>query len=372
MDNIVDTKERVLAIALSRCHSIGPIRYRALLRYFGTSEHVWSAHGKDLRAAGLSDAIVNRFLNERSTVSPDQELERMRREDVRIILWSDQEYPPHLKELYDAPFALFVRGVLPQVWSTALAVVGTRRLTAYGMHITPLIVSELVNHGFVIVSGLAIGIDALAHAATVQNKGITLAVLGGGIDRATVQPRHNAYLAEQLIEHGGCLISEYPVGTPPMRTSFPQRNRIIAGLSVGVLVIEAPRSSGALITARIALDENREVFAVPGAITNPAAAGSNYLLQRGAHVVLSGQDIAEYFGLAGARAVKPATHRAPSELDPVQAALYACLSSDPVHADTLAARAQLDIEVTLRTLVIMELKGIAAHTGPLTYVRAHS
>lgn len=339
-----------------------------MLRYFGTNENGWIAHGKDLRAAGLSDAVVNRFLHERSCVSPDQEWERMRRENVSVILSGDSQYPTLLKELYDAPFALFVRGRLPNTWSTALAVVGTRRLTTYGMQIAGPIVSELVDHGFVIISGLAIGIDAVAHTAAVQRKGVTLAVLGGGIDVASVQPKRNAYLAEQMIEHGGCLISEYPVGTRPMRTSFPQRNRIIAGCARGVLVIEAPRSSGALITAKIALDENREVFAVPGAITNPAAAGANLLLQRGAHVVLSGQDIADYFGMVRSRDATPSTAPAPSDLDPAERALYECLSSDPIHADTLAVRAKLDIEVTLRTLVIMELKGVAAHTGPLTYI----
>ncbi|MEK7618627.1 MAG: DNA-processing protein DprA, partial [Patescibacteria group bacterium] len=338
------------------------------LRHFGTVENAWIASHPELRVAGLSDAVANRFVEERKNIHPPQELEMMQRARVTCALYSSPQYPTSLGQLYDAPFILYVRGRLPENWSRALAVVGTRKLTAYGMQITAPIIADLIRFESIIVSGLAIGIDALAHTAALDAGGVTIAVLGGGVDRATVGPRQNYLLAESIVTHGGALISEYPVHARPNKSSFPQRNRIIAGLSRGVLVIEAPQASGSLITAKIALDENREVFAVPGSITNPSARGSNSLIQRGAHVALSGSDVAEVLQFSeGASRGREVSGPALTDTEQM---LYSLVTADPLHADELARTAKLDIGETLRTLVLMELKGCIAQVGPLQYVRS--
>ncbi len=278
--------------------------------------------------------------------------------DITTISINDAAYPPALKEIHNAPRTLYVRGTLPARDALALAVVGTRTPSAYGKQITPGIVRELVRHGATIVSGLALGIDGIAHEATLASGGVTVAVLGSGIDDASIYPPSHKTLARRILESGGALISEYAPGTTPERFHFPERNRIIAGLSRGVLIIEAKEKSGALITATLALKENRDVFAVPGPITSEHSRGPNRLLREGAKAVLDAYDILEEYGIY--TAADTTNEQALSENE---RAILKLLADGPRFADELsAATGRAPAELTT-TLVALELAGRIINLG---------
>ena len=232
----------------------------------------------------------------RGGVSPQKEWEGLLREDIRLILFDDIEYPPLLREIPYPPFGIYVRGPLPQKETLTLAVVGTRKATEEGMSLARTFASDLAKTGITIVSGLALGIDAAAHRGALEGDGKTLAVLGGGLDRC--YPRTNEALAKKILSRGGALISEYPVGSPSFPHRFLERNRIVSGLSRGVLIIEAPAASGALATARFATEQNRDVFVTPGPATHPHFKGSHALIRIGAMLVTEPSQILEAWGLA--------------------------------------------------------------------------
>ena len=315
--------DHLYSAALAHFDKIGPVRMRHLLKTFPSVEAIWRAPLSELRAGGLDEKVAGEFVAWRADRKPEQEWEQLQKEGIWVITWDDiapspqpsptkvgeggtrplplpageggrrpgeGNYPALLKQIHDPPHTLFVRGTLPQSDFT-LGVVGTRMATVYGRQIVEQIVAPLARSGMIVVSGLALGIDALAHDVTIREGGITVAVLGGGCDRASIYPTSNRALAERILEHGGALISEYPPGTLAMPFHFPNRNRIISGMSRGVFVIEAAEDSGSLITARAALDQNREVFTVPGDITRDTSKGPNNLLKMGAHPVLAHEDI---------------------------------------------------------------------------------
>ncbi len=284
-------------------------------------------------------------------------------ENIRTTTRDDPDYPALLAKIYDPPRELYVRGVLPPADSLYFAVVGTRAATLYGKQVTHEIVRELARAGVVIVSGLALGIDGDAHRAALEVSGRTVAVLGSGIDRASVYPPEHRGLADQIVEAGGAVIAEYPPETPPTKYSFPQRNRIIAGMSVGVLIVEAKEKSGALITAQFALDEGREVCAVPGPVTSETARGPHRLLKAGARLVADARDVLELLGIE--EAPRPATPK----LEGAEAALFASISHEPVHIDTLAEATKLDIATLTSTLAIMEINGFVKNIGGMHFIR---
>ena len=283
--------------ALAHFPKITYNRYQKLAAYFSDLKNVWEAKINDLIKAGLEEKVASEFLAWREKNSLEKIMERLNKENITTISINNPQYPALLKEINDPPFTLFIRGKLPNTNSPTLGVVGTRKFTAYGKSTCQEIVGPLVNKGVVIVSGLALGIDGIAHQTTLDNKGVTIAVLGGGVDKRTVAPASHRDLAEKIIATGGAVISEYPPGFTPTVYSFPARNRIIAGLSLGTLVIEAAEKSGALITARCALDYNRDVFAVPHALNSPTGIGPNNLIKMGAKVVTQASDIIESLSL---------------------------------------------------------------------------
>jgi len=283
--------------ALAHFPKITYNRYQKLAAYFSDLKNVWEAKINDLIKAGLEEKVASEFLAWREKNSLEKIMERLNKENITTISINNPQYPALLKEINDPPFTLFIRGKLPNTNSPTLGVVGTRKFTAYGKSSCQEIVGPLVNKGVVIVSGLALGIDGIAHQTTLDNKGVTIAVLGGGVDKRTVAPASHRDLAEKIIATGGAVISEYPPGFTPTIYSFPARNRIIAGLSLGTLVIEAAEKSGALITARCALDYNRDVFAVPHALNSPTGIGPNNLIKMGAKVVTQASDIIESLSL---------------------------------------------------------------------------
>jgi DNA processing protein len=344
---------------------IGPARLRALLDYFGSVQRAWHSPSEELHRAGLDRRSLESLLAARASLDLDRELERVSATGAQVLTWESPVYPRLLLEIHDPPPVLYVKGTLTEEDAWAVAVVGTRRATSYGREVTRRLVKALAHSGVTIVSGLARGIDTEAHRAALEAGGRTVAALGCGIDR--VYPPEHRRLAQQIIAQGA-LVSDYPVGTPPEGGNFPPRNRIISGLSLGVLVTEAGVRSGALITADYAAEQGRDVFAVPGSILMRGSAGTNALIQDGAKVVLSPEDILEELNLtmvaeqAEARQVLPA--------DETEAALLSHLSAEPTHVDELQQQVELPISQVTSTLALMELKGMVRQVGGMKYVVA--
>ncbi len=341
-------------------------RYQKLAAYFSDLKNIWDAEINELIQAGIDGAIAAEFLAWREKNSLEKISENLNKQGITTISINNPAYPPLLKEINDPPYTLFIRGKLPNPNSPALGVVGTRKFTAYGKSTCQEIVGPLVGRGVVIVSGLAFGIDAIAHQTTLDNKGVTIAVLGGGVDKKTVAPTSHSGLAEQIIADGGAVISEYPPGFAPTLYTFPARNRIIAGLSLGTLVIEAAENSGALITAKCALDYNRDVFAVPHALTSPTGIGPNNLIKMGAKLVTSASDIIESLSLTGLGEIINNKQILPST--PTEAKILDVLSKEPLHIDLIIKTCGLDSPTVNSTLVLMEMKGKVRNLGGMNYV----
>jgi len=286
--------------------------------------------------------------------------------DITVIGRSDERYPQLLTQIADPPECLYVRGNTAVLDSFCFAVVGTRKASDYGIRVTADIVGQLAAHGLTIVSGLAAGIDSAAHRAALTAGGPTIAVFGTGVDDASIYPTDNVGLAHDILNAGGLLMSEYAPGTHGQQWTFPARNRIISGLSRGVLVIEADRKSGSLITAKSALDQNRDVFAVPGSIYWPRSVGANALIQDGARPVMTAADILESYKLR--QVPLPQTDLSTS--DPAQECILALLREHgPLHLDTLVTRSGLESSRIMSSIAHLELRDTIAHLGGGTYTR---
>jgi len=345
---------------------IGPMKVRALLDHFGDLETAWCADVSALSKVGLDRRALSSFLKTRGRLNLDAELDRLVEHNIRALTWHDPEYPARLLQIPDPPPVLYVRGLLTSEDEWAVAVVGTRRASAYGKTVTRRLVTDLAVNHVTIVSGLARGIDGEAHRAALDAGGRTIAVLGCGLD--LIYPPEHRNLARDVVANGA-LVSEYPLGTRPEASNFPPRNRIISGLSLGVLVVEAGFKSGALITADFAADQGRDVFAVPGNLYARSNEGTNRLIQDGAKLVMGAEDILEELNLmmvaqqVEVRAVVPETE--------TEALLLQHLSLDPVHVDELALQVDLPIADVTSNLALMELKGMVRQVGGMNYVLMH-
>jgi DNA processing protein len=353
-------------VAFGRVPQLGRARLALLEAHFGRLSEAWRASPAALQEAGLTGAPLSAMLAARDRLAPEAELERLDRLGIQALTWHDEAYPSHLKEIHDRPPLLYVRGQLTSADEWAVAVVGTRRATVYGRQAAEDLTAGLARSGITIVSGLARGIDALAHRTALSAGGRTIAVLACGLD--LVYPPEHLRLAQEIMEHGA-LVSDYPLGTQPRSEYFPRRNRIMVGLSLGVLVVEGDQKSGALITARQALDENREVFAVPGSIYSPTFRGTNYLIQTGqAKLVTRVEDILEELNLSMAAQQMEAQELLPA--DETEATLLRHLSSEPIHIDDVRRATGLSIETVSSALALLELKGMVRALGNMHYVRA--
>ena len=352
-------------IGFNIVRGIGPMRLRALLDYFGDVERAWHAPVEGLRRTGLDSRSLKNLLAARSTLDLERELERIAATGARVLTWESPDYPRLLHEIAAPPPVLYVKGTLTEEDAWAMAVVGTRRASTGGREVTRRLATTLACSGITIVSGLARGIDSVAHRAALKAGGRTIAVLGCGIDR--VYPPEHRKLAEEITAHGA-LVSDYPLGTKPEGKNFPPRNRIISGLSLGVLITEAGVRSGALITADYAAEQGRDVFAVPGSILMRGSAGTNALIQDGAKVVLGPEDILEELNLTMAVEHTEARQVLPS--NETEAALLAHLSAEPTHVDELQQQVELPIPQVTSTLALMELKGMVRQVGGMNYVVA--
>ncbi len=362
----MDEVERKYWIAFSRVPRVGRVRTGQLEDHFGSLERAWHATPGELRASGLDAGSVNACIAARDAVDPDGEVARLDEHGVRALTWHDDEYPRQLREVYDRPPVLYVRGTLTPADEWAVAVVGTRRVTVYGRQVAEEMARGLAANRVTVVSGLARGVDAVAHRAAIEAGGRTIAVLACGLD--LVYPPEHKRLAEEITQHGA-LISDYAIGTQPRSEFFPRRNRILSGIALGVLVVEGDVKSGALITARQALEQNREVFAVPGSIYSPASRGTNKLIQDGeAKPTLEVQDVLAELNLSMAAHQIEMTELMPA--DENESVILRHLSAQPSHVDDLRRECGLPIATVTGTLAMLELKGLVRQVGRMNYVRA--
>ncbi len=365
-------------IGFNRAKGIGPLRQRALMDYFGDIERAWNAPAEKLRAAGLDQRSLRSLLTTRARCNLDAELKAIEQSGIHVITLDDPDYPPLLRQIPDPPALLYVKGTLLESDWRAIAVVGTRRATVYGKTMTREIVEPLAAQGIVIVSGLARGIDAAAHQAALDVGGRTLAVLANGLDR--IYPPEHRQLAEHIAANGA-LISELPLGEPPESSHFAPRNRIVSGLTWGTLVVEATEHSGTLLTVNQALEQGREVFAVPGNALSPASKGTNTLIQGGAKMVTSAEDILEELETVLQLRDSHSLDRKPSPVSLVarpvalpqhdhnemETAILASLSLEPYSVDDLSIHLKCPVGQVASALTILELHGYVQQISPMHY-----
>jgi DNA processing protein len=360
---MVENSELKYWVSYSKIPGIGRVKTALLLERFHSMKNAWSASSSELKEAGLDSKSISSIVNSRPRIVPDAEMEKMDKYKVKAVIYTSPDYPQRLKEIYDYPPILYIRGTIKPEDDYCLAIVGTRRATVYGRQVTEDIVEDLVRSNITIVSGLAKGIDSVAHRTALDSNGRTIAVFASGLD--TVYPAENARLAGAIIEQGA-LISEYPLGTKPKAEHFPRRNRIMSGISPGVLVVEAGERSGALITAEQALSQNREVFAIPGSIMSPASKGTNWLLQQGAKLVTNHVDILEELNLAVVAQQLEMKELLPT--NEMESRLFKNLGTEPTHIDEICRQSGLDISSVSSTLTMMELKGMIKQIGCMNYI----
>jgi DNA processing protein len=347
-------------IALNMMDNIGPVRVRAMASALGSVEAIFSA-GRDelMRAEGVGAEVAKGIVDQKSKIDPARELKKAESLGFRIITQADPEYPEPLKTLHGPPLALYVWGTLETKDRHAVAIVGTRHATHYGLTVADRLGYQLARVGFTVVSGLARGIDTAAHKGALKGEGRTLAVIGSGLD--SIYPPENAELAQKISERGA-VISEYPLGRQPDRTTFPYRNRVVSGLSMGVVVVEAGLNSGALNTSDHALEQGRSVFAVPGRIDTPGAKGAHRLIKNGARLVDDVDDVLQEFEFlippekkkqAAALDVRPEVQLSGDEQSVVRA-----LWEGSLDVDSLTRKAALKMATMNSLLIGLEMKRV--------------
>ncbi|MGD9711432.1 MAG: DNA-processing protein DprA [Thermomicrobiales bacterium] len=357
------TSERAYWLAFSQIPQIGSVRISRLNNHFGSLSAAWQAAASDL-AAVIDARTLAHVQSARSGVSPPELLASLEQRQITVVTRVDDAYPRLLAQIPAAPPVLYVRGSLLPDDDLAVAMVGTRRSTAYGRHAATDIAAGLASAGVTVVSGLARGIDGAAHQGALQAGGRTIAVMASGVD--VIYPSDHERLAARIVE-SGALVSDYPPGTKPDAPNFPARNRLISGLSLGTVVIEAPRRSGAMITVDFAADQGRDVFVVPANVDSAASEGSNRLLRDGARAVSSAEDILEDLGLS---AVTPETGEPPSpaHLSDRERRLLAVMGGDPLHIDEIVVAGGVSVPEGSAIITMLELQGLVRNVGAQHYV----
>lgn len=371
-------------IALNMTPGVGPRVTARLLEHFGSAEAIFDAPRRELALLRLPPETIESLATRELHARAEAEIERVRKLGGDILVLDDGVYPALLRETYDPPVVLYVKGA----WAECLdrpcvAIVGSRRCSTYGQNAALMLSRELAQRGVTIVSGLARGIDAAAHRGALEGGGRTVGVMGTGLDQ--IYPRDHRKLAESILNHQGAIVTQFPLGTPPVSENFPYRNRVISGLSLGVLVIEAAENSGSLITARLAMEQNREVFAVPGNITSRNSFGTNYLIKgAGAKLVQQWQDVAgELPAEIAAQLLPPPSrkskkkgelidqlHLAPSDLSEHERVVFKLLSTDtPQQIDTLAEGTKLSITQLTSALLALEMRELIRALPGMCFVR---
>jgi DNA processing protein len=364
-----DADEREHWVALSLAAGIGPVRFQRLLDVCGDARAAWRASELELAAAGLERRTADSLRELRRKASPSAIAARLEQLGIDALTLLDAGYPGNLRQIADPPPVLFVRGAIEACDAHAVALVGTRRATSYGRLVAERLAAELARAGVTVVSGLAKGVDTAAHRSAVDAGGRTLCVLGNGLDQ--VYPPENARLAERVLDtRAGALVSEFAPGVPPDAVNFPRRNRVIAGLAQATVIVEAGERSGALITADFALEQGRDVLAVPGSIVSPMSAGANELIKQGAIPVTSASDILNCLNADAPATPSTVVARGMPKLGAQESCVWEALDVDPRHVDEVArALGQAAGDVSA-TLAMLELKGMARQVGSMLYTRA--
>ncbi len=356
-------------LGFSYFQKIGPVKLKLLENYFLNFSEAFYASSYNLERAGLGQKLVSEFIFWRKNFDFEKIINKLKQENINFITIREKNYPNLLKEITSPPYLLYYRGdinILNDLNKNRLAIVGSRKHSAYGEKIINEFIPDLISNNIEIISGLALGLDTLAHQKTLDSGGATIAVLGTGIDNSSLYPELNKQLAKNIFNRKGLLISEFPPGTQPLRQNFPQRNRIISGLCQATLVIEAQEKSGSLITAHHALDQNREVLAIPGNIFSDYSSGTNNLIKCGAKAVLSVEDILEVFLISNHKK-SPTTLNLKDKIDlknKTEELVYKILKtagekSETLTSDEIIKISKLDTAVINSTLSILELRGIA-------------
>ena len=352
--------ERLYFLGFSVFPGIGPVRFQQLLDYFGSAQAAWEAGLSDLENTGIGKIVSKAFVAFRPTISLTGYYEQLKKEHIWFLTTCDPAYPKLLLQSKKPPFVLYGKGKFDFNASSnqqTIAIVGTRRVTAYGEEVTRLFTQELVAAGCVIVSGLATGVDSIAHAVTIATKGKTIAVLGCGVD--CCYPRENSALYATIIEHDGVIVSEYPLGMQPGKGAFPSRNRIIAGLSRAVVVTEGAEDSGSLITANDSFINGRPVFAVPGPITSSLSKGPLSLIGKGAKLVTSADEIINELGckITNGGCKKKVIREITGDTREEQM-IIDLLQNEALHFDELVRKTKLDSAKLGGVLSVLEMKGL--------------
>ncbi|MBW6441124.1 DNA-processing protein DprA [Patescibacteria group bacterium] len=346
---------------------MGPLRFAKICAHFPSLENAWQANLSEFQNAGIEFTIAEKIISKRKEISPEKEMAKLEKEEIKIITNDDELYPTLLREISSAPAILYYKGEIKKD-EIAISIVGSRKVSTYGMQVATKLSRDLAQNGITIISGMALGIDGIAHRECLKIKKRTVAVLGNGLDEKSIYPASNRQIAKEIIKNGA-IISEYPLGTPPLRQHFPARNRIISGLSLGILVVEAAQSSGTLITARFALEQNREVFAVPGSIFSKTSAGTNNLIRLGAKLVTKVEDITEELNLNSLFGFEKINQINPDNNE--EAIILTNLSPDqPLHIDQLAKITKMNVTALAGILTLMEIKGKVKNIGGMRYVVA--
>lgn len=347
-------------LALGKNTRIGSATFSEILSINKPFSEIFYLPEEELITLKLSNRTVKEILFCQTNYNPDKIYDEYEKREIKFLKITDDNYPKMLREIYDPPALLYYKGEI-QADSVNLAIVGSRKVTNYGVQATYDIAKYLANNQVCVVSGMAIGVDTIAHQATVDSHGKTIAVLGCGLDQ--IYPSRNVQLAKKIIEEGGAIITEKPIGVPPLRYNFPQRNRIISGLSLGVIITEATEKSGSLITATSALEQNREIFALPGSIYNLNSKGPNNLIRMGAKIITKPQDILEEIGVEITGKEKVAPKGANDE----ESSILTCLESEPKHIDTIIKETGLPQTKVSTTLTLMEISEKVKHAGGMVY-----
>lgn len=362
-------EEKKYWLGFSFFPGIGPLRFKLLLDYFGSAKRAWQARESELKEIGLGEGLVKKFLAFRNSFSLISCINSLNQKGIRVVTFLDKEYPPLLKETEGAPFLLYVRGDLAfEKLSPCIAVVGTRKVSNYGKEVTAKLVRELVEAGITIVSGMAYGVDTVAHQTAITYGGKTIAVLGCGID--IIHPPSNTNLYWQIVKKYGVIISEFPPGVRVGKGLFPARNRIISGLSLGVVVTEGAEDSGALITARYAAEQGREVFAIPGPITSSLSKGPLKLLREGAKLVSEADDILEELKIERKKLTSSPQNQKTENLSKEERKILELLQNESLSFDEMVKKSQIPAGKLGSFLTLLEMKNVIKKSDNGIYQRS--
>lgn len=367
-DALIRNREKEFLYWVSRCPGFGAVTVQKIRILAGSFENIYYIEGMELKKSGIlhSEETCRVFDAWKKQLEPMlQEYHSLAEKGIRFVTPLDDEYPERLLHIYDYPMGLYVKGLLPDDHCPAAAVIGARNCTSYGKQTAEYMGRKLSEHGIQIISGLALGVDGAGHQGAVNGDGRTFAVLGCGVN--ICYPKTNYGLFEQILDKGG-ILSEYAVDVQPCARNFPMRNRIISGLSDAILIIEARQKSGSLITAQLGLEQGKEIFALPGRITDPLSEGCNSLIKAGAEILTSPDDVLEYMGIFYEKQLI-SYKKGTKGLAKNEKMVYSCLDSEPRHPEQIAACTGLPVSQCMSALLNLELEGYAVRTTGQYYVR---